>query len=237
MLSHSDLHYVVSYLPRDIRSLFTANPEKLFVGGGFIRAQIAGETPSDIDLFTDSKENASKIADELMKGRPDSKMWKTKNAITVLTPGRLPVQFITRWTFENAADVVRSFDFTVCQAAIWVDVHGNWRSCSHPDFYLDLAARRLVYTYPDREEEAGGSMMRAIKYIKRGYNIQAPSLAGVISRLGMKVRDSKLAETERGYAQVVCGLLREVDPLTQIDGIELVDGAGVDADGDEKAEA
>ena len=92
-------------------------------------------------------------------------------------------------------------------------------------FYPDLAAHRLVYTFPKREEAVGGSILRVRKFLQRGYNIQAWSLAGVISRLLIAVeKDSILAKNgEQGLTKVITGLLREVDPLVVVDGVEAVD--------------
>ena len=114
----------------------------------------------------------------------------------------------------------------MCQAVIWFDDSDKiWKSCVSDTFYSDLAAHRLVYTFPKREEAAGGSILRVRKFLQRGYNIQAWSLAGVISRLLIAVeKDSILAkEGELGLAKVITGLLREVDPLVVIDGVEAID--------------
>jgi len=221
-LTANDLRYVVQRLPRDIRDILSENHGKLFLGGGFIRATIAGEVPSDIDLFGPDADFLDAVASILASCREGSKVHKSKNAITLLTPDRLPVQFITRWTFENARDLVNSFDFTVCQAAIWRagnQSNSPWRSQVGDGFYVDLAGRRLVYTNPIREEEAGGSMLRVIKYVKRGYSIQVQSLGDVIGRLADKVEPG----SHVGTGQVIAGLLREVDPLLVLDGLDVVD--------------
>ena len=223
-LTRNDIRYVVQRLPRDIRELMTHNHGKVFVGGGFIRATIAGETPSDIDIFGHDKDYLTNLAENFASNRPGSKVHRTKNAITVLTPDRLPVQFITRWTFGHADDLVRSFDFTVCQAAIWRaggQSNDPWRSSIGANFYVDLAGRRLVYTNPVRDEEAGGSLLRVIKYVKRGYSIQVTSLGGAVARLMSAMRESRFADQEPGV--VLGALLREVDPLLVIDGFEVVD--------------
>lgn len=224
-LAPNDLRYVVTRLPKDIRQLLTEHPGKLFMGGGFIRATVAGEEPSDIDLFGYDETLLDSVAKILADRRPGSRIHRSKNAITLITPNRMPVQFITRWTFQTAQELVASFDFTVCQAAVWRtgDVGGAWRSSIGDGFYVDLAARRLVYTSPVREEEAGGSMLRVLKYVRRGYSIQVTSLGAVIARLAMKLRDSSLAQTEEGTGIVLAGLLREVDPLTVVDGFDVVD--------------
>lgn len=229
-LTTNDIRYVVSRLPRDIRELLTENARALFVGGGFIRETIAGHAPADIDLFSDTLERCNALADLLVARRNAAgfkvKKHVSRNAITLLTEGRLPIQFITRWTFSDATALVASFDFTVCQAAIWRSgkmSNDAWKSCVGEQFYVDLAGRRLVYTSPRREEEAGGSLLRAIKFVKRGYSIQVSSLGAVIARLSYAVRDSYMAATEAGTAQVLTGLLREVDPLQVVDGLEVID--------------
>jgi hypothetical protein len=222
-LEKHDLRYVAQRLPKDIRDLMKTHGHHLMVGGGFLRATIAGEVPNDIDLFGSSAEQLDKIATALMSVRPGSKKHTTKNAITVITPDRLPVQFITRWVFETPFRCLASFDFTVCQALVWRSLTGNgeFNGIVGERFYQDLAARRLHYTSPVREEEAGGSMLRVIKYIKRGYTIQVGSLGAVIARLHVAVRDSALAQERPEMA--IAGLLREVDPLLVIDGFEVVD--------------
>jgi hypothetical protein len=68
-----------------------------------------------------------------------------------------------------------------------------------------------------------------IKFIKRGYNIQDPSLAGVISRIVCKLDFDKIGVNIPGHinetrtAMIITGLLRQVDPLTVIDGVDFVD--------------
>ena len=224
-LTHQDLQFVVRRLPKDVRELMQTLP--IFVAGGFIRETIAGGDIKDIDLFGPSKEELSGFAQVLASQR-EVKPHRTDNAITILCPPRLPVQFITRWVFDTATPLVQSFDFTVCQAVIWFNrTTYAWQSEIGDAFYSDLAARRLVYTFPEREEEAGGSMMRVRKFLARGYNIQASSLAGVIARVAMKVRMEELPRyedtpggKEKAMAFAIAGLLHEVDPLLVVDGLE-----------------
>lgn len=255
-LTQNDLNFVLNRCPRDVIKILKNN-KGTYLAGGFIRATIAGEKVSDIDLFGDTKTGLEVYAKDLALNRK-GKVHKSKNAITVLSPPRFPVQFITRWLFDNPEDLVNSFDFTICQAVIWAEVveevlqdetnpsdreqnketkkiYKFYSLCSD-SFYSDLAARRLVYTFPIREEEAGGSFMRVVKFIRKGYNIQAPALAGVVSRLIGKIDESKIDKAEqvrdrtdfvfsleKWRARVITGLLREVDPLTVVDGVDFVD--------------
>jgi len=236
-LSKTDLNFILSRCPRDVLKLLRGNPGTLFLAGGFIRSTLAGEKVSDIDLFGGSADDLLRIAKDLTLERK-GRYFKTDNAITVLAPPRIPVQFITRWVFTGPMTCINSFDYTVCQAVIWtekieVEVTGDdppgtkkpaivFHSAISDAFYQDLAARRLVYTFPDREEEAGGSFMRMVKFIKKGYNIQAPSMAGVMSRILWKVKDEAMTD-EKWMAQVITGLLRQIDPLHVIDGVDFVD--------------
>lgn len=222
-LSPIDRRFVAERLPRDLRDLMKVHGGKLFVGGGFLRSVIAGEEINDIDVFGSDKDFLLKVANGLSAQRPGSKIHTTKNAITLLTPNRMTIQFITRWTFDRPDELVKSFDFTVCQAAIWRSAgnNGDWHTRCSSRFYEDLAARRLWYTSPTRDEEAGGSMLRVIKYVKRGYSIQVSSLGAVIARLAVKIRESGMTGDEVGMADVLTGLLREVDPRLVVDGLDV----------------
>ena len=127
--------------------------------------------------------------------------------------GRIPVQFIHRWTYETPADLLPSFDFTVARAAIWYEEKG-WATLCDDRFYPDLAGKRLVYCSPARNEDAGGSILRVLKFYQKGYRIPLDSLAAVVTRLIGGVRDIG-AVFERGEAEVariLTGLLHEVDP-------------------------
>jgi len=216
-LTATDMQFVVRRIPSDVRRLLQSGP--FFVAGGFIRETIAGNEVRDVDIFGPTKGQLLDAAESFAAARK-VKTHVTDNAITVLSPPRMPVQFITRWVFDSAEPLIKSFDFTVCQAVIWYDRQAElWCSAIGEGFYPDLAARRLVYTLPMREEEAGGSMMRVRKFLARGWNIQAPSLGAVIARVAGGVREfGDLNEHQR--AKVIAGLLYEVDPLLVVDGLD-----------------
>lgn len=216
-LTPRDLPLVVSRLPKDLLDILKNSG--LIVAGGFIRETIAGGQVNDIDVFGADVETLRMAANKLAFGRKDSRKFESPNAITILSTPRLPVQFIKRWVFPDPQACVASFDFTVCQAAVWWR-SGGWHSAVHSDFYPDLAARRLVYTFPVRDEEPGGSMLRMRKFLQRGYGIQAEAMAGVISRL---TKDIPAHLNERDCASAVSKLLREVDPLTIVDGVDVID--------------
>ncbi len=225
-LVQKDMHHIVSRLPKDVAQLLRDDP-RLCIGGGIIRALIGQEKPNDIDFFGPSDEVLKATAEKLCNARNAkgevTKLHRTDNAVTVFTLNRLPAQFITRWTFTDMQKVVDSFDFTVCQAVIFFDpTDKQFKSCCSEAFYPDLAARRLTYTSPVRNEDAGGSLLRVIKYIRRGYSVQVVSLGAVCARLYSGMREDSAALRDEGQrAKVLAGLLREVDPLLVIDGVEI----------------
>jgi len=217
-LNSHDLRRALMRLPKDV--LNTIKDGKLFLAGGYIRASVAGEVVSDIDILSPNPKVAEAWAHSLAKSRGAREPWRTKNALTVSEVGKTPVQFIHRWVFDDPADIIESFDFTVAQAVIWHE-GTTWRSLVSPAFYHDLAAKRLRYTFPNRHEDAGGSLLRVQKFIKRGYDISPEDLAKVIARLVGGVREDApfWQGCEQDRAKILASLLRQVDPLHIIDGI------------------
>jgi hypothetical protein len=229
-LNKMDLQWALRRTPAAVLKLMKDRPGKLFCAGGFIRACVANEKVEDIDLFVSSKDDARPYA-ELLAAKADGKVYATDNALTVKGYA-LPVQIIHRWTYEQPEDVVRSFDFTIAMAGFWWDANKlvdsgygvfkltpepGWRSVCHDRFYEDLAAKRLRYTAPVRNEDAGGSLLRVLKFYQRGYRIPLDSLGAVTARLlndvnAFAVLQGRAADREEQLAKVITGLLHEVDP-------------------------
>jgi len=226
-LSWHDLSWCLRRAPQPVLKLMKDHPGQLIAAGRFIRDWISNAKVNDIDLFVTDKDRAKLFAQSLAG---ENKVHETDNAYTVRSGLKPTPQVIHRWTFTDAAALVDSFDFTVAKAAFWweredavncltpdpaIAARGRWRSACHPDFYADLAARRLVYVSPVREEEPGGSLLRILKFYQRGYRIPLDSLGAVLARLVVKVDHDRVPRErglEAGWAQVLTGLLREVDP-------------------------
>ena len=215
-LSRHDLQWCIRMLPKKVLELMQARPGQVFLAGGFIRAAIAHEPINDVDLFVPSKDAAAACALALKGNNEHIRLIETENAWTVVMKP-YPVQIIHRWTFNDPAACIQSFDFTIARAAIWHEGPnaGQWASACDPQFYPDLAAKRLVYCKPERIEEAGGSMLRVLKFYQRGYRIPLDSLGAVIARLCQAVDWNKIDRhnnVEGQLGKVLTGLLREVDP-------------------------
>lgn len=213
-LTDFDVAGVLRRTPAPLFEQLKVHP-KLFMAGGFLRACVANEDAADIDLFAPSKDYAKACA-EWMAGECKVSLLTTDNAFTVLRRPA-PIQYIHRWTFDKPIDALDSFDFTIAQAAIWW-ANDAWQSACSENFYADLAARRLVYLSPKRNEDAGGSLIRVLKFYQRGYRIPLDSLGAVIARLVGGIRndmDGKheaFMSNEEYRTKLLTGLLFEVDP-------------------------
>lgn len=226
-LSKQDVFWIRRRIPDSLWTEMMHWRTRVIVAGGFIRSCITGEQVNDIDVFTDDKEHARLMALEL-NTRIGKKMIETENAFTVIGE-YVPVQFIHRWTFKEPSEVVASFDFTIASAAVWISSeydaqrHPILESICDDSFYQDLAAKRLIYRSPVRNEDAGGSLLRLLKFYQRGYRSPLESTAAVMARMAAAIDNGRLAglmagenlTSEQAIAKVFTGMLREVDP--QID--------------------
>lgn len=214
-LNKYDLQWCVRRLPWGLRAAMKKN--EIIVAGGYIRSCATNEKINDIDIFMPSPSLAEETAIFLAEENK-TRLIKTDNAITV--KGFNPVlQFVTRWTYSDPLEVICSFDFSVCQSAFWWDHYcEKWQSVCSDSFYQDLASKRLIYTAPERHEDAGGSLLRVLKYYQRGYRITLDSYAGTIARM-VKEIDFDRATDEIGIKKVLKGLLVEVDPSLDPDHI------------------
>ena len=208
-LDKHDLAWALTRLPKHLKKIIEDPQWRniVFVGGGYLRAIVAGETVNDVDVFVPSKTQAELLAHKLTDDKKN--IVETDNAYTV--KGKLPIQIIHRWLFSKPEDVANSFDFTICCAVIFFN--GTWDSFCDDRFYIDIASKRLVYRSPVRNEDAGGSMLRVLKYYQKGYRIPLDSLGYVMARMVAKLDTSKIdIKNENDVGFVLTGLLREVDP-------------------------
>ena len=160
--------------------------QDVVVAGGFLRCVVTKERVKDIDLFSKTKEQARQAAfylDTLNSDRKDAEMVVSKNAYSLKGIEGHFVQFIHRWVHPDPESLIKSFDFTIARAALWYDPLKGWDSLVDENFYPDVAARRLNFQHPDRQEDPAGSLMRVLKFVKKGYSIPNESLAGVVARV------------------------------------------------------
>lgn len=191
-----DLERVVDYLPaRLAKAVVHRDFEgQVFVAGGYVRAVVAGERPSDVDVFTQGEETSKALARKL-GGKFASWGYKEAEAKLDLDPeagpfvtefatsgvlDKLLVQIIHRWTFEEPEDILQHFDFTVTQAVVWYQ-GGEWRSACTPRFYPDVASKRIHYVQSRRTAlESVGTLHRLMKYVRKGYNASPETVTALV---------------------------------------------------------
>ena len=187
---------LVNQIPAELRSILHRNDA--IVAGGYIRDWFAGSEPKDMDIFCQAPKQLS--TDLLNAG--GKILHTTANAVTYNYMGRI-LQVIAKWRFKDAKDCIDHFDFTVCAAAVQFSERGP-SFYHHPDFFVDLAGRRLRLVTPGTDEPAA-SLTRMIKFIQRGYVIAAPDLATLLQRIMHKHHGASLTQ--------LVSALAEIDPM------------------------
>jgi hypothetical protein len=184
MLNPIDLARVVAHLPKSLKVLLSER-RGVFLCGGAIRSILSGEEPSDYDVFCDSTERAESC--EAVLGASNYKTRRSKHSINMEKPGATTIQIITAKHFASAEDAINSFDFTVCQAAVWsrrATSSRKWLSACSPHFYEDLATKRLRYMSPKNMIGTPASaLLHGLEYIRRGYSIQPDDLSIIIGQM------------------------------------------------------
>lgn len=212
-LLEDDIDHVLRRLPAHIREELRAAGEGVWLAGGFIRAVIAHEPLTDVDLFISKSHDPMRTIKKF--ANTDAEMVHvTDRAHTALLEQQTRmqmVQVVHGWRFDTPQNVLSEFDFSVIQAALWYA--GGWQSAVGDSFYADLAGRRIRYMQTGKNrssDEAGGTLQRLIKYTKRGYHASPETIAEVVSDFVACAQLDGLPDAER-YAYII-NILRGLDP-------------------------
>lgn len=190
---------IFDVVPEPVKKVLTNC--RCYLAGGFIRSffdhtipvkklKKAGELTShkvcellaekdiDLDIFCKDKDQAMEVAQEL--GLESIKV--TENSVYGrLYPTGIMVQCIYRWGAPSAEEVIGGFDFVCCQAVI-LNRNGHFHMIYHKAFRDNTYRKILSYTQPVRDEEPAGSLVRALKYVGRGYKLPGAELAKLVFR-------------------------------------------------------
>lgn len=198
---------------------------RVFIAGGVIRSAYESTPVSDIDIFTADDCTHLQMKHELCLRKPVKKkrgIYTTDHALT-LQQYAPAVQLITRWHFRDPIAVLNAFDFTCCSAVMWVRPNGNWTGVADINFEDDIGNRLLRWTNP-KDAEIGGTLLRVLKYSRKGYNIIPEEFAKILAAYNQKV----VSDCHGGYGYLtdpkeMAGPMREVDPLPPTQP-EVIDG-------------
>jgi hypothetical protein len=172
----STLGKVLAALPR-------VSPQGPWIAGGAIRRVLLGQEPdSDFDFFFRDAAQLAQFSAILVEMGME-KVRETDHHIHyrgTLGLGALPrdIQCIRFSFYANAAAVVDSFDFTLCQFAF----DGERVTCGEHSLW-DLGRKRLAIhkiTYPV------STMRRLLKYGQQGFTACAGCLASILRETATK---------------------------------------------------
>lgn len=153
---------------------------KVFLAGGSLVSHLRDIEVSDYDFFGADSAYLMTVVDDLVSNHGYNVL-KTKNACTLLKSGQKPIQFITRWCFDNAQAVCDSFDFAICRVVCWSE-NGALKYLTDPNFYDDYTGNKVTYLKPKRDEDSAGSLLRAFKYAGKGYKVPQETISAVLAR-------------------------------------------------------
>jgi hypothetical protein len=147
------------------------------IAGGAITSIFSSAKVNDFDLFFPTEKH---LNDAIASLPPDDKRINTDSALSVILGGHR-VQLVKVLT-GTPAEVIDSFDFTICQAAFDLDdgfIVGA-------DFFQHLAQRRLVFNI--NAEYPICSLYRVRKFIKRGFHFSGIEAI----KLGLRIQALKI---------------------------------------------
>ena len=178
---HRDL--LLQHIKKDdtLVRLMKDNPGGIFISGGFPVCSLIDSPISDIDIFGRDRVSLFEAARVYGLYSPRHLMEPTKYTVSV--NGKIGrVQFVVKEIYQSAQACIDSFDFSVCQAAIWFE-NGEWQTTCSPHFYHDIKARRLRFVNQERVNESpGASLWRAAKYAERGFKLSRNDKLALLER-------------------------------------------------------
>ena len=147
--------------------------DPIFIAGGAIRDYyMHGKVTNDIDLYFQDAHTMSEVKKYLLENG-GIVTFETKNAIKIKYK-ELELDLIQRY-FNSPSECIENFDFTVCSCAC--DTKNIY---AHEFFLNDLAARKLKF---NNIVAPSSTMLRIIKYIKKGFDISYQDLLIIINAI------------------------------------------------------
>ena len=196
ILIHPDLvANITRQLPEDVTRLLQHIRSGICVAGGFCRDAFLGESPKDVDIFGTSQMIVEEAIDwfgwnckeyEAGVRTANSRTFKPRYDHEVQ-----PVQFVERCYYPTHAELIESFDWSVCQCAVYFtqEPHGDghFEAICTNAFGEDIQAGKLHYTAPERDEDPGASILRMVKLTHRGFKPTEDSIARAIGRFAAEL--------------------------------------------------
>lgn len=173
--------YLINHIDRLVFSLDSASEKKYFVAGGAIRDILLGSEPRDFDIYFEDESEQKRIV-ELYKKAGGVVVRESPNTQTLSMHLQPTKQFSNppknlkfdciRKTFGTVHDILDSFDFTICCAAVKPGVFHH-----HSDFFQHLLTKSLYFNCIQNDVVV---IRRMAKYLRKGYFIDSTELVKAI---------------------------------------------------------
>ena len=148
-----------------------------WLGGGCLRDFFSGEPLNeinDIDIYVTNETDLARLI-EFFSDRGGVITFETDTIIEI--PYRNFIFELHKFYYPSPEIMVTTTDTTISSA--FIDIYGTF--VSHEDFFIDLAARRIVFTYLYHFDL---TLSRVQKLIKKGFTMDNVQ----INKLGYKLR-------------------------------------------------
>lgn len=143
----------------------------MFVAGGAVRTIITGESVSDIDIFFQTPELAHEFKKNLESKNAQKIFECPKGELFTFLYQNFKFQLIMKRYYQNATELLNSFDFTICRFGFELfDINNagfmTRRFALNKSDMIDLQKRHLRI---HRIEYPVATLNRVHKYMKKGF--------------------------------------------------------------------
>lgn len=160
-------------------------PDGTFLAGGAVLSLMTGNKINDLDLYFSSREAVAEFIEENSGVYLHSVTDKSISlSLSTTKYGTKEFQLIYFDSYNNADEIFRDFDFSVCMCAYNFD---DKQFHFHKDFWEHLGAKKLVFSPSTKFPII--SLLRVEKYQQKGFSIsngELRKIALAISKLNLE---------------------------------------------------
>ncbi len=188
-------------------------PDGTFLAGGAVLSLMTGNKINDLDLYFSSRESVAEFIEENSGVYLHSVTDKSISlSLSTTKYGTKEFQLIYFDSYNNADEIFRDFDFSVCMCAYSFD---DKQFHFHKDFWEHLGAKKLVFSQSTKFPII--SLLRVEKYQQKGFSIgngELRKIALAISKLNLEDKSEFLHQYGSMY-----GLESSVDLFLEDDAL------------------
>lgn len=166
-------------LKDSVVDMFEAND--VWIAGGALTSLFSNKEVNDLDIYFGTQEGLDNVLSdvygfgEYLSGFELTACFATDRSFTTRGKDQVKVQFIYYKTFKDAQAIFDAFDYTINMCAYSFK---EKKFYMHDDFMVHLAQRYLKFN--DGTDFPFISVLRAGKYVDRGYQISKSEMLRVV---------------------------------------------------------